>query len=186
MEEPRFDPGGFFEFDLANGTVKTREGARIVMFSEAVVGPLVSAAVRAGDVTAIRSLGHDIGKHARASLQTATDTSIETVLGHAASSVALFGWGRMGFERWGQALIVTLQSMPQLDAHSLSVAALLGGLLTALHGEDVACVPISKTGSFAVVHPTIAEQVWSWAQSAQDVASVVARLQRNAANEARS
>src|ERR1700712_1351612 len=52
-----FDPGGYFAFDLARGAVHTRHGERVLVLASDVLGPLVSTAVRQGDLTAVRMLG---------------------------------------------------------------------------------------------------------------------------------
>ena len=61
MADGTFDPGGFFQFDLAHGAVRTRGGARVLVVSESVLAPLINAAVANGDLTAVRSLGSQLG-----------------------------------------------------------------------------------------------------------------------------
>ena len=57
MHDGRFDPSGFYEFNLTGGTVRTRGGERVVMLSEGVLSALVEAAARDGDLTPLRRLG---------------------------------------------------------------------------------------------------------------------------------
>jgi hypothetical protein len=176
MTEPQFDPGGFYEFDLAQGKVRTSRGARVLLLSAEALGPLVGAAVAAGDLTPIRRLGKELGEHARASLEGSADGHPpEAVLGHAAAVVALFGWGRLGMERWGDALVVSLEDMPTIDEQRLGVAALLGGLFSALGGREVACVPTGGA-RFLMVAPDVAEDVWGWTSSGADLPTIVGRL----------
>lgn len=173
-----FDPGGFFEFDLAGGEVRARGGNRVLVLSDTVVAPLVSAAVSNGDLTAVRRLGRHMGEEVSSSLGGAVEAaSPETVLGHAATVVSLFGWGRLHLERWGDALIARLEKVPQLDADHLAIAALLGGLFSALAKHEVACVPVTPEGQFLLVDPQIAEQVWNWSRSGDDVPAIVGRLE---------
>ena len=40
MHDGRFDPSGFYEFNLTGGTVRTRAGERVVMLSEGVLSAL--------------------------------------------------------------------------------------------------------------------------------------------------
>ena len=61
MTEPSFDPGGFFQFDLAKGSVRSRGGSRVLLVSESVLSPLINTAVANGDLTAVRSLGSQLG-----------------------------------------------------------------------------------------------------------------------------
>ncbi len=177
MDEPRFDPSGFFDFDLTSGAMRARGGTRVLVLSDTVVAPLVSAAVASGDLTAMRRLGRHVGEEIRGSVGGSADSlSPETVLGHAAGVLALFGWGKLTLERWGDALVARIVSVPELDESQLAFAALLGGLFSALSQRDVACVPLAETGSFVLVDPSVAETVWSWAQSGDDIASIVSRL----------
>lgn len=177
MAEARFDPGGFYEFHLAQGAVRARGGSRVLILSDTVVAPLVSAAVKNGDLTPVRRLGRQIGQMVAESLDDAVlDQSPEAVLGHAASALALFGWGRLGLERWGDALVASLSQPPDLDEEHLGVAALLGGLFSELAGREVACVPTDREGRFVLVDPTVAEQVWAWSKGGDDLASILGKL----------
>ena len=112
MDEPRFDPGGFWEFHLSGGAVHTREGRRVVVLPEDVAGPLVRLALDQGDEVLLAELGTALGAEAAASLgANLTERSPETVLGHARSVVALFGLGRLSLEQWGDALVARLEGM---------------------------------------------------------------------------
>ena len=177
MAGERFDPGGFYEFNLSQGAVRARDGSRVLVLSDSVVAPLVSAAVRAGDLTPVRRLGRQVGEMVKESLGTdVLESNPEAVLGHAASALALFGWGRLGFERWGDALVAVLGQPPALDEDNLGVAALLGGLFSELAGREVACVPTDRDGTFVLVDPTVAEQVWSWSKGGDDLPAIVGKL----------
>ena len=48
----------------------------------------------------------------------------------------------------------------------------LGG---ALEGE-IACVPVSAEGHFLLVDPSVAQKVWKWSRSGDDIAAIVGRL----------
>jgi hypothetical protein len=184
-ETSSFDPGGYYAFDLARGAVHTRHGERVLVLSADVLGPLVSTAARHGDLTAVRGLGKHIGDAAARSLGADTRRSTpEAVLTHVNGTLALLGWGALTLERWGSALVLALHGAPALDAERLGLAALLGGVLTSVGGQDVACVPIpgGAGGSrFVVVHPGVAETVWSWAKDGADLANIVGRLGQEAA-----
>jgi hypothetical protein len=177
MTDASFDPGGFFEFDLSKGAVSARGGGRVLVLSDSVVAPLVSAAVEGGDLTAVRKLGRQLGEAAAAQLPgAARDQSAEQVLGHATAVLSLFGWGRLRVDRWGDALVATLDQLPRLDDEHLGIAALLGGLFSSLADEEVACVPVGDDGHFLLVDPAVAQQVWKWSRGGDDVAAVVGRL----------
>lgn len=177
MAEASFDPGGFYEFDLARGAVHARGAGRVLVLSDTVVAPLVSAAVGNGDLTSVRKLGRQLGEGVAGSLDAAASgSSSEDVLGRAANLLSLFGWGRLEVDSWGDALVAHLTGLPHLDEEHLGVAALLGGLFSSLADREVACVPVSKEGSFLVVDPSVAQQVWKWSRAGEDIAGIVGRL----------
>ena len=181
----QFNPEGYFAFDMARGQVQARGGDRVLVLSGDAVGPLVSTAVKHGDLTTVRALGRKIGEHAQASLGgNATAASPEQVATHAGGVLALLGWGRLTLERWGKALVVTVKGAPTLDGPHLGMAALLGGMLSAMSGRDIACVPVGEEGQFLVVAPSVAEQVWGWAKETPEVGSLVARLAPKAGADA--
>jgi hypothetical protein len=178
MTDPNFDPGGFFQFDLAHGSVRSRGGSRVLVLTEDVLAPLIRTAVRNGDLTAVRSLGSQLGRVIAASLEMpATKLPAATVIGHAAGVMSLYGWGRLRLEQWGDALVLTVESLPPLDEDNLAVAALLGGMFSALCGTEVACVPLSRSEKYVMVHPSIAEHVWAWSKGGENLGQIVARLE---------
>src|SRR5688572_7273376 len=177
-----FDPGGYYAFDLARGAVETRHGDRVLILSTETVAPLVSLAVKHGDLTAVRALGKRIGDDAARSLGSDVRRATpEAVVNHASGTLALLGFGALALERWADALVLALSGAPPLDSENLGLAALLGGLLTSLGGRDIACVPIEAGARFVVVHPMIAEEVWTWSKEGETVAQIVSKLEREAA-----
>jgi hypothetical protein len=177
MPPTTFDPVGFFEFDLAGGEVRIPSGQRVVVMSESVVAPLVGAAVRHGELTAVERWGRSMGEEVLRSLGGDVDSlTPEVVLGHVAAVIALFGWGRLHLERWGDALVARLDAVPRLDVEQRAIAALLGGLFSSLAHRDVACVPVSDEGRFLLLDPQIAEEVWTWSRKGDDLPTIVGRL----------
>ena len=177
MAEASFDPGGFFQFDLARGSVRSRGGTRVLVVSESVLAPLINTAVASGDLTAVRSLGSQLGAMAAGSLgATASGASPEQVIGNASALMSLFGWGRLRLEQWGEALVLHVDGLPPLDEDNLAVAALLGGLFSTLCSTEVACVPIGRSTRYMMVDPRIAEQVWNWAKEGDSLATISGKL----------
>ncbi len=171
-----FDPEKFYAFDLARGSVSTRHGERVLVMASEAVATLVASAVKHGDLTGVRALGKRIGEEAASSLATdVRGATPEAVVTHAAGVLALWGWGALHLERWGNALVLVLEGAPDLDPGKLGHASLLGGMLTSLSGRDIACVPVSS-GRFVVVHPSVAEQVFSWSQEGSDLSQIIAKL----------
>jgi hypothetical protein len=177
MTEPSFDPGGFFQFDLAKGSVRSRGGSRVLLVSESVLSPLINTAVANGDLTAVRSLGSQLATIIASSLGTSANAqSPSQVIGHAGTVMALFGWGRLRLEQWGDALVLHVDGLPPLDEDNLAVAALLGGMFSTLCATEVACVPISHSTRYVMVDPRIAEQIWAWSKEGESLASISSKL----------
>ena len=176
-ESAGFDPAAYYTFDLAVGAVRNRHGDRVLVFSADAVGPLVATAARHGDLTSVRTFGKRMGEYAAQSLSADAGSSApELVLNHASGTLSLLGWGQLSLERWGRALVLRLDGAPDLDGGRLGLAALLGGLFTSLGGQDVACVPVGEASRFIVVHPQVAETVWTWTKEGAGLPEVVARL----------
>jgi hypothetical protein len=176
MAEPRFDPVSFYEFDMNAGEVRARGGRRVLLLSESVLSPLVTAAVKQGDLTSLRRLGKHLGEHAMSSLgEDPAKLAPTAVLAHVAGVLSIFGWGRLELERHGAALVARLSKLPSLDDDHLGVAALLGGTLSSLVGRETACVPVGD-GGFLVVDPGIAERIWEWSKAGDPLNVILARL----------
>ena len=176
MHDARLDPGGFYEFNLSGGTVRTCTGDRVVLLSDTVLAALVAAAANEGDLTPLRRLGELLGDQAvRVLVRPATLLSGEAVLGVASGMMALFGWGRLEFERWGDAMVLVAGDLPAVDSEQLGAAALLGGLFSNLSQRQVACVPVG-TARFIMVDLEVAETVWGWYKDGADLPQIVGRL----------
>lgn len=177
MADTHFDPGGFFQFDLAHGRVRTRGGTRVIVLAENVLAPLINTAVQNGDLTAIRTLGSQLGAIVAQSLPgPASSLSPQAVISHAGGVMSLYGWGRLKLELWGGAMVLVVEGLPPLDDDNLAVAALLGGMFSTLTGAEVACVPLARSSKYIMVDPRIAEQVWAWSKSGDSLATIASRL----------
>ncbi|MFO0695774.1 MAG: hypothetical protein U0230_19590 [Polyangiales bacterium] len=176
MSDPGFDPAAYYDFDLARGTVRARSGARVLVLSDSVLGPLVSSAAANGDLTSVRRLGKQLGEQVVDSLGGSPDAaSPEAVLTQACYLLGLYGFGRLGLERWGDALVAAIADAPELDEAQLGLAALLGGVFTSLGGREVACVP-AELGKFVLVDPGIADLVFRWSQEGMGLAGILGHL----------
>lgn len=176
MESSQFDPGGFYEFDGATGAIKARGGQRVLVLTDSLLAPLVAAAASSGDLTPLRTLGNSLAKHVKEALDgDVSGGSPEAVFSAANAVMGVFGWGRLEVERWGDALALSVDGLPALDERRLAAAALLGGLLSGLSGQEAACVPVGD--QFLVVHPDAADSVWKLARSGKNMASIAASLQ---------
>lgn len=176
MASSGFNPQGYFKFDFESGTVATA-ATRVLMLSDSVVGPLVSAAVENGDLTPVRRLGRHIGEQARMMLGVDNPDPLPAhdFLNTTCLALGLYGWGKLTMERWGDALVLHAEQTPQLDPDSLGIAALLGGMLSSALSAEVACVPVGEN-RYMVVAPVVAEQVWNWARDGVTVGELASRL----------
>ncbi|MEM8608147.1 MAG: hypothetical protein AAGF92_13630 [Myxococcota bacterium] len=182
MHDGRFDPSGFYEFNLGGGTVRTRNGDRVMVLSEGVLSSLVAAAARDGDLTPLRRLGELLGDQVLAGLdRPASVLTPEAVLGHVSAVTALFGWGRLTFERWGAALVIALRDKPDLDEDDLGAAALLGGMFSQVSQRQVSCVPAGDA-RFIMVDFEVAETVWGWFKDGADLPAIVGMLEAKRAS----
>lgn len=171
-----FDPSGFFEFDLAAGRVKARSGERVFILSDSVLHALVSAARAGGDLSPLRGLGREVGEATRRGMGADPGgADPELVVAHARAGLALFGWGALALEQWGDALVAKLSGGPDLDEDRIAIGAVLGGFFSALVGRDVAAVPAGST-DYVLVDPSIAEEVWGWTKDGDGVGSIVEKL----------
>ena len=100
----------------------------------------------------------------------------EAILGHVSAVTALFGWGRLTFERWGPALVIALQGKPELDEDDLGAAALLGGMFSEISQRQVSCVPTGDS-KFVMVDFEVAETVWGWFKDGADLPTIMGMLQ---------
>jgi len=133
--------------------------------------------VASGDLTAVRTLGSQLGSIVAASLPgPATSLTASQVIAHAGGAMSLFGWGRLKLEQWGDALVLQVDGLPPLDSENLAVAALLGGLFSVLCGAEVACVPLARSTKYMMVDPAVAEQVWLWSREGDSLATIASKL----------
>ena len=98
MHDGRFDPSGFYEFNLngGHGTHVARGGERVVMLSEDVsFGAGRSGSARRGPHAACAGLGELLGEQilGRASIDLRRVLSPEAVLGHTSAVTALCSAG---------------------------------------------------------------------------------------------
>lgn len=176
MAQPNFDPGGFYEFDLSRGAVRAKGGERVFVMSNEVVSAVLQALTKQNDLATLQKLGASLAAHASTALAgRVADGTPEEVIGHASAVLGLYGWGKLAAERWGDALVVTLAGMSDIDPKHTASAALLTGLLSKLSGTALECVPVGKE-KLIVVHPSIAKDVAAWVNSGSDVAGVASRL----------
>ncbi len=154
MEEPKFDPGGFLEFDMAKGAVRARRGGRVVLLPEGVLKSVVQVAMASGQSSdAFRELGEFVGARVVDSLGAhVSDASPEAVLGHLSATLSLLGLGRAQIETWGDAMVVEVVGAPDLGRTEGVIERVIAGVFGALTGTRVECAATGQN-RFLVLHP---------------------------------
>ncbi|MGB0679007.1 MAG: hypothetical protein ACPGUV_05040 [Polyangiales bacterium] len=176
MALPPLNPNHVYRFDAQRGLLHTQDGERVVMLPESLLTTLMEAVVEYGDLTALRHFGVYLGDQLKLQCGQKLDTaSPEEVLTHISALLGSLGWGRVHFERWGPSLALCTEHLPMVDPDRLSAAALLGGLMSALIDQEVACVPLAESG-FLIVDPKVAEAVWNQAKEGMGQGDIVHTL----------
>jgi hypothetical protein len=166
-------------FDLATGRVETDAGERLVLvplpsFDELVewAGPDVASRFA-------RGIGASIGRRIASRLGHAAGVrgaSLEGFVTEMALQMALSGWGSPSIERWGKALVVSVEHAPTRDRGV--VVAFVEGALGAAVGTEVHGAALSADGSVRVLltNATRAAEARGWTSDGVSAAEVIARL----------
>jgi hypothetical protein len=177
MGTPRFDPTHSLEFNLDRGTVKLSGSLeRIVLPADAL-----SALVRGADVETRRDFAHRLGTEAGRRMAERLDAgaSLEAVVEHLGGEIALMGLGSLAFERWGAALVATVQASPLRAEGDELLAGVVAGALQRAFGRSPGVVVLQRDDSLVrllIVSPPTAERVRGWLGSGVVWTDVIARL----------
>ncbi|MEM9068250.1 MAG: hypothetical protein AAGE52_07075 [Myxococcota bacterium] len=142
----------------------------MVVVTDNLLGALVSSST---DFGALRRLGESLGEEAKRHLSDVNGAAPEAVLAEAASALGVFGWGKLGFERWGDALVAILESAPQTTPDVME--AVLGGFFSKIGERDIACVSTGE-GRFLLVSPSVAQVVAGWAAAGEGLTTILGKL----------
>ncbi|HRI63708.1 MAG TPA: hypothetical protein PK156_05705 [Polyangium sp.] len=110
---------GTLSFDLAEGLVRLGGEARVLLPVSALLG-IVGSATADVQQAFCRALGESIGHVATIRMKeedfaaplALVDASPEAALSEIAAAWALAGFGGLGMERWGRALVMTVDNSP--------------------------------------------------------------------------
>jgi hypothetical protein len=145
---------GTLSFDLAEGLVQLGGQARIVLPASIVLA-IVGAATAEARSAFGRAIGESIGHVAIIRMKeedfaaplALVDASPEAALSELAAAWALAGLGGLGMERWGRALVMTVDNSPLgREGDDLLELALEGALETAT-GRHVRVTRIERARS---------------------------------------
>src|SRR5690606_40271943 len=109
-----------------------------------------------------------------------SDVCSSDLLDQLSLEVALMGFGVLGLERWGRALVFTLEDSPFGDAGDALVAGLLEGALQRAFSREAVVVRLCReenTARFLVTGRSGADRVSEWLRSGVGWGEALARLQ---------
>jgi hypothetical protein len=183
MDFPRFDPSHVLKFDLARGQVEV-EGAppRVLVPADA----LVELCKNVGP-DAVRDFGRRLGTEAGRRTADAlgaglASASLETLLEHLGGNLALMGFGSLGLERWGKALVFTLDGSPFGAGGDALLSAVIEGALQRAAGRDTQVVALSRDDDrvrLIVLSPSAAGTVRDWLARGTSWGEVLSRLHQS-------
>ena len=179
MAQTRFDPSQAVKFDLGRGVVQLDGSADRVLVPADALLALCSSAGDEATRDFGRKIGSEVGRRAAGRLGTAAEAGLEDVLEHLGGDLALAGFGSLGIERWGRALVMTVSDSPLGAAGDSLLAAVLEGAIQRALGRDVSVVPLSRDGQWArllVVGDKAATRVRGWLAEGVAWGDALARL----------
>lgn len=177
----RFNPSGSVSFDLVRGRVDCG-GDHVLVSADA----LVDLCRAAGDHAVSdfgRRVGTAAGRRIAERLGDTSHASLEEVLEHLGGELALLGFGSLGLERWGRALVLTVDGGPfgqQLDS---LIGAVLEGALQRSFGRDCHAVRLMRDDRqvrFLIASAAGAGKVNEWLGSGMSYGDALTRLQQQA------
>jgi hypothetical protein len=177
MGTPRFDPTQSVEFNFDRGTVKLGgETERVVVPADTLALLLKEADSDTRREFALR-LGTEAGR--RAAERLLPSPSTETVVEHLGAELALMGFGSLGAEQWGKALVVTVRNSPFRGAGDELLAGVLEGALQRAFGRATTVIPLHRDDALVrllVVSTRAASRVRDWLGGGVSWSDVLSRL----------
>jgi hypothetical protein len=183
MAIPPFDASKAVTFDLVRGHLRTGDSAPGVLVPAKALAELCA---KVGDDAADslgRALGDAIGARVARRLAGADGgvrgAPVEAFVEHLAGELALAGFGSLGAERWGRAMLLVVDHCPFGASGDRLLATLLGAALSVATGTDATCVLLARDGDRArllVAGSAGADQVRSWLGSGVGWGEALVRL----------
>jgi hypothetical protein len=131
-----------------------------------------------------RRLGTEAGRRTADALGSGVaGASLESLLEHLGGNLALMGFGSLGLERWGKALVFTLDTSP-FGAHGDALlSAVIEGALQRAAGRDVEAVVLGRDDDrvrLVVLSARAARSVRAWLDEGRSWGEVLSRLHQGA------
>lgn len=178
MAESTFDPTHAVTFDLASGRVHLEDAPSRVLVPADALQTLAAAAGEAATTAFGAAIGEPIGRRVARRLSGAPGTAtLTSVIDHLGGDLALVGLGSLGAERWGDALVLTLDHGP-LQGDGL-VAAVLSSALSTAAGKAVEVVALAKDATrsrFLLTGKAGADKARGWLKDGVSWGDVLVRL----------
>lgn len=177
----RFNPSGSVSFDLVRGRVDLG-GEHVLVPADA----LVDLCRNAGDDAVVdfgRRLGTAAGRRVADRLGDGNQATLEDVLEHLGGELALLGLGSLGLERWGRALVLTVDGGPFGQQLDRLLGAVLEGALQRTFGRDCHAVKLVRDDRqvrFLITSAASASKVSQWLGSGLSYGDALTRLQKQA------
>ena len=135
-----------------------------------------------------RRLGTALGRRLAERLgDGASSASMEVVLDHLGGELAVMGLGSLGLERWGRALVLTIDGCPLGASGDRLVGAVLEGALEAMTAREVAIESLERDEQRArmlVASPAAAAKARAWLIGGLGWPDVLAKLHAASARTA--
>ncbi len=172
-----FDPTHSVQFDLDRGRISVHGSeARLLVPAEALLR-LCAGAGDDGVKDFGRGLGTEIGRRVGARL--GDGSSVSAMVEQLGGELALAGFGSLGVEVWGRALVLTVTDSPLGGDGDALLAALLEGAVQRALARDASIVRLERADGKArlvVLRRTTADAVRRWLSEGVSWADALARL----------
>jgi hypothetical protein len=168
------------KFDLGRGLVSLDEASYRVLVPPDVLAELLTRAGPKATKDFGHRIGDEVGRRVAERLGTATLTvSVEGMLGQLATDIALFGLGLIGMERWGRALVITVEDSPLGPKGDEFSASVFEGAIERALGRQTGVVVLARDSGLVrllVVSPTTAGRVRQWVSAGTPWSEAITRL----------
>lgn len=182
MADAPFDPSGAVTFDLSAGRVSLAHAAASVLAPAEGLARLCDAAGQ----DATRAFGKAVGREMGARITQRLPKpqlealSLGSFAGQLRGEFAIAGFGSVGLERWGSALVFLVQNA---SVPTTLVAAVLEAALETATGRKVRCVTLPDDQGqtrLLVTNERAAERVEAWMADGMSWGEVMVKLHERA------
>ncbi len=180
MAEAQFDPAGMLQIDLGRGVVQLQGASpRLVVPVKALV-----ALCREAGNDAVRDFGTSWGTElgARVAGRLGNDrgsASLQAWLEHLGGEWALAGLGALALERWGKALVLSVDGSPLGQDGDVLLEAVLSGALQRGASRDLNAVSLGRDDAvvrMVVLAPGAAQRARTLLEAGTSWGDVLVRL----------